>query len=118
MANQCNIQDMIKPIYSQDYLGTETGMEYEIIYDDLANKSSLQLECNPVYKKVPVLLHNGTPISESLVILEYTDETWSTNTRFLPDDPFARATVNFWAKLKTFSTYVNHQSLFFAMIIN
>ncbi|KAF8391043.1 hypothetical protein HHK36_023343 [Tetracentron sinense] len=32
---------------------------------------------NPVHKKIPVLIHNGKPISESLIIVQYIDEIYS-----------------------------------------
>ncbi|XP_020164569.1 probable glutathione S-transferase GSTU6 [Aegilops tauschii subsp. strangulata] len=57
------------------------GLQYEYFEEDLENKSDLLLESNPFIKKLPVLIHNGVPICESLVIL----------------DPYERAMARFWA---------------------
>lgn len=73
------------------------GIQYQYIEVDLFNKSPLLLKSNPVHKKIPVLIHNGKPIAESHVILEYIDETWKNNP-ILPENPYDRAIARFWAK--------------------
>ncbi|XP_034602225.2 probable glutathione S-transferase GSTU6 [Setaria viridis] len=77
------------------------GVSYEYIEQDPFNKSELLRRSNPVHMKVPVLIHNGSPVCESQVIVQYVDDalvgTTAAQGAILPADPYDRAIARFWA---------------------
>ncbi|KAJ4801741.1 Glutathione S-transferase family protein [Rhynchospora pubera] len=75
------------------------GIEYEYMNENIPFSTSEELlRLNPVTKKIPVLVHNGKPLAESLVIIEYIDETWKEGYSIMPKDPYDLAQARFWAK--------------------
>ncbi|XP_058192640.1 glutathione S-transferase U17-like [Rhododendron vialii] len=73
------------------------SIDYEFLEEKFGSKTDLLLQSNPIHKKVPVLIHAGKPLCESLIILQYIDETWTSTPPILPSDPYDRAIARFWA---------------------
>ncbi|KAL1218985.1 Glutathione S-transferase U13 [Cardamine amara subsp. amara] len=76
------------------------SVKYEYLEepDVLKAKSELLLKSNPIYKKVPVLIHGDISICESLSIVQYVDEAWPSEPTILPSLPKDRAAARFWAQ--------------------
>ncbi|KAJ7964324.1 Glutathione S-transferase [Quillaja saponaria] len=76
---------------------SEKGIKYESKQENFQDKSPLLLALNPVHKMIPVLIHNGKPICESLNILQYIDEVWNHKSPLLSSDPYQSSQARFWA---------------------
>ncbi|XP_023523969.1 probable glutathione S-transferase [Cucurbita pepo subsp. pepo] len=98
MANEVKLLDFWPSMFGMRVriALAEKGVAYEYVEEDLRNKSPLLVQMNPIHKKIPVLVHNGKPISESSIIVQYIDETWKDRAPLLPSDPYERAQARFW----------------------
>ncbi|KAF3431384.1 hypothetical protein FNV43_RR26115 [Rhamnella rubrinervis] len=72
-------------------------VNYAFLEENLGAKSELLLKSNPVHMKVPVLLHGDKPICESLIIVQYIDDVWTSGPSMPPSHPYDRAIARFWA---------------------
>ncbi|KAE9585084.1 putative glutathione transferase [Lupinus albus] len=89
----------------------EKGINYEYKEENLTNKSPLLLQMNPLHKKIPVLIHNGKPICESSIILQYIDDVWKNKAPLLPSDPYHRAQARFWVDYIDKEVYVTWRKM-------
>ncbi|KAK9078133.1 hypothetical protein SSX86_002190 [Deinandra increscens subsp. villosa] len=92
----------------------EKGIPYEYREEDLWNKTQLLLSMNPVYKRVSVLIHNGKPICESSIIVEYIDQVWNHKSPLFPasDDASGRARARFWTDFINNKLYQTGRKLY------
>ncbi|KAK2651083.1 hypothetical protein Ddye_018572 [Dipteronia dyeriana] len=70
------------------------GIAFEYIEEDLSNKTPMLLQYNPIHQNIPMLLHTGKSIYESMIIIKYIEEMWS-HTPLLLADPYERVIAHF-----------------------
>lgn len=63
-------------------------------------------------------MHNGKPVVESSVIVEYIDETWSSGTNILPADPLGKSNARFWAKFFDDKVQTEHNHVFMNVLLS
>lgn len=103
----------------------EKGVRYEYKEENLMNRSPLLLQMNPIHKKIPVLIHNGKPICESAIIVQYIDEVWNDKSPLMPSDPYKRSQARFWVdyidkKVRVLMCchVINFYYFFFLLLLN
>jgi len=91
------------------------GIDYEFIKENFMHpKSELLLKSNPVHKKVPVLIHNGKPVCESMIIVQYIEEAWENKEpNLMPKDPYDRAIARFWVAFVDDKLFPSMRAAFF-----
>lgn len=88
----------------------EKGVEYESREEDMFDKSPLLLKMNPI-KQIPVLIHNGKPVCDSMNIVQYIDDVWKNKSPLMPSDPYKRAQARFWADFIDKKIYIHGKNL-------
>ncbi|CAM6100105.1 unnamed protein product [Calypogeia fissa] len=74
----------------------EKKIPCQVEYVNLSEKPEILLKANPIYKKIPTVIHNGNAIPESIVILEYLEEAFPDHSPLMPKDPYKRSLARFW----------------------
>lgn len=98
MAEEVILLDILGSSFGMRIALEEKGIEYEYKEENMLDKSPMLLQMNLVHKMVPVLIHNGKPICESLVILQYIDEVWKLKfPDLLPSDTYHLSQARFLA---------------------
>ncbi|CAM6089866.1 unnamed protein product [Calypogeia fissa] len=75
---------------------TEKKIPCQVEYVNLSEKPEILLKANPIYKKIPTIIHNGNAIPESIVILEYLEEAFPDHNPLMPKEPYKRSLARFW----------------------
>ncbi|RUS88874.1 hypothetical protein EGW08_003313 [Elysia chlorotica] len=98
----CRIYSMRMCPYAQRarLIAAAKGISHDIVNIDLNNKPDWFFDLNP-YGEVPVVLHNGRHVYESLIAAEYLEEAFP-KPKLFSDDPMVKAYerifYNHWTK--------------------
>lgn len=79
----------------------EKGIDFEEIHINLMRSEHLTPEYREINPKavVPAIVHDGTPVIESTVILEYLEDAFPDTPELRPADALGRARMRLWTKI-------------------